>query len=644
VEGDSEGLVASAPLPAWSSFPRFRQALFVSRLALACAALAHEAGAADYSELERRTIARAVPEGSELEPEPEGKLIESINIVRRPVFDDEDPVPDLVNLLHYQTRERVLARELLFKSGEPYRDELVAETERVLRAIPQLGVVLIVALKGSTPERVRVLVIARDVWSLRLNYELQGSLAPGLLLTGFFGVFPFRSSRLGSSSVVPKVNYMAVNLSEDNFLGYHTRLGGLFTLRPDTYSLGPLIAQPRLFDTAVDGVLSGGIYFNRRSGASEGSYGLVSLYQPLRSIAQRWGFWLGAAWAVQYVRFYKGVEPQFFDADVTAEDDRIPHVYHAEIVRAGGEVTRSFGRKLKRDITFGVELARRKFQAAAPPEVARAALAEFVREQVRMSDTRLSPFVQLELRTSEFLTTRDVETLSLQESFVLGPATALRLYPALRAVSSSRDLLGVVSWAGHTLPLSDGFLRVVAGSSIEHADAARHQATAQAALRIVSPRFELGRFVLDAVTVSTYRNYLNTKLQLGGDTRPRGYPISEFTGKSASAGSVEFRSGAVNILSARVGAVAFYDVGGAYESPSLEALHQSVGVGLRILFPQVNRDVFRLDWAAPLTRGAGDYRPFPGGFFFSFYQAFGIPGLRLPQLLGAETTLIPQSE
>ena len=73
--------------------------------------------------------------------------------------------------------------------------------------------------------------------------------------------------------------------------------------------------------------------------------------------------------------------------------------------------------------------------------------------------------------------------------------------------------------------------------------------------------------------------------------------------------------------------VLFYDAGDAADGVANFQPKQSVGFGIRTLFPQVNRLVFRFDFAFPLNRG-----PFPEtgsnalvppfGFFFAFDQAF----------------------
>ena len=570
---------------------------------------ARPALAVENSELEERSIAHALGPHPDRDHTPDGKRIESVEIVGLPVFDDDDPVPDLFNILHVQTRDYVIRRELLFQPGERYDADRVQETLRNLQLLPQFGVVVIVALHGAEPGQVRLVVIVRDVWSLRLNYELQGT---------------------------PKsINYLFVNLSEDNLLGTRTRLGGIFTLQPDRYSVGALAVYPRVSGSKVDAFALGRVFVNLDTGKAEGSQATVSVYRPLISLADKWAFLSGVGWDVEQTRVYS-------DRRLVLSKEGLPLAYHTSVVRGGGEITRSFGQRQKFDLPFGAELVRRDYAATRAADVSPETYAAFVRHELPVSDTRLSPFFMLEHRTSRFLATRDVETLSLQESFSLGQQAALRVYPAMRGLGSSRDLLGTVAWLGYTWPWENGLVRGVGSSSIEQADAGRSQASAQAALRVVSPRLGFARLVADSALVSTYRNYLNRKLVLGGDSRPRGYVSAIFRGASGFAGTLELRTFAVNILSARVGAVVFYDVGGTGNAVRDITLHQSVGAGLRILFPQLNRQCFRVDWAAPLTPGQGRIpdRTLPGGVYFTFGQAFDLPKLKLPEILGADTTLL----
>ena len=61
---------------------------------------------------------------------------------------------------------------MLLREGDRYSQALVDETIRNLRQLPQLSVVLVVATVGSAPDRVGVVVITKDVWSLRASWDV----------------------------------------------------------------------------------------------------------------------------------------------------------------------------------------------------------------------------------------------------------------------------------------------------------------------------------------------------------------------------------------------------------------------------------------------------------------------------------------
>jgi hypothetical protein len=118
------------------------RAVFVRSLWLAVAvfglARTSHAQLGGYSTLERSVIEQKLSERSlSLEPAPEGKRIEEIQIVPLDVFDERDPMPDFVNVFHATTREHVIRRELLFEEGMPYRAALVDESARNLRTLIQ---------------------------------------------------------------------------------------------------------------------------------------------------------------------------------------------------------------------------------------------------------------------------------------------------------------------------------------------------------------------------------------------------------------------------------------------------------------------------------------------------------------------------
>jgi outer membrane protein assembly factor BamA len=117
---------------------------------------------------------------------------------------------------------------------------------------------------------------------------------------------------------------------------------------------------------------------------------------------------------------------------------------------------------------------------------------------------------------------------------------------------------------------------------------------------------------------------------LGGDNRLRGYPSNYFVGHSAVANNLEFRSRPVEILKLQLGGAAFYDVGGVWDGEESLDMSQSAGFGMRALFPQLDRVVFRVDVGFPLAKGGLPPGVSPMSFFASFEQAFPMPNIQPP--------------
>jgi hypothetical protein len=470
-------------------------------------------------------------------------------------------------------------------------------------------VVLIVPVRGAADDRLRLVVVVRDIWSLRLNWDVAAANA--------------------------EIVELELNPSEENVLGTHLSVGGLFSLDPGTYSFGGLASQRRILGTELEASISGNLIYRRSDGKPEGSSGSFSYRKPLVSSDQRWGFGTIVYFFDGVTRSYLGTEQATFDAEATpGVDDAIPIAFSSERHVGGFEVVRSFGSAVRSDLSLGVEADRRSYGHDPLPGVAPEAEGEFRRTWLPVSDTRLSPFAQLRMREERFLRTTELETLGLQEDVRLGAQALLRVYPASKSVGSTRTLLGSFAGVAYTATASDGLVRAVLDHRLEYELEGRHVATVAGRLRLASPRFPLGRFVADGLVLSRYQNYLNRRASVGGDTRLRGYAASEFSGTDALLANAELRTRGIDVLSVQVGLAAFYDVGHIADSlAALDARH-SLGLGFRFLIPQLDRVVFRVDWGVPLSRG---YDPLPGAFFATFGQAFSLPELAVTTLTSPVT-------
>ncbi len=557
----------------------------------------------EYSPYERESIRVGLERtGLELEAAPEGKVIEGYDVVTLDVFEQRDPIPTFLNVFHWTSRPYTVARELLLRPGQPYRKVVIDETARNLRKLSaQISLVLVVPVKGHAPGTVRVLLITKDVWSLRLNSNFR--YAGGL-------------------------DYLYLQPSEQNVFGTHHVAALDFTLYPLSYSLGGLYRLPWVAGTRTQASANLGVVVNRARDRAEGSYGTLVLTRPLFSTRTEWAWEARGQWSNDVGRRYSNGRLAAFDAKDTPEKDGIPWQYRRNTWLARLQAVRSFGWALKHDVTFGLESKALRFHTFDTAAFDPVGVAEFQRRVLPRTDTRVGPFLQWQSYKNDYLRVLDVEILGLQEDYRLGHDVIARVYPVLRTLGATRDFLGGSLRLQWTQALGDGLVR---GSveGIAEAQSDRFTDTSlESRLRIVTPRTGVGRLVFDGGFVRRFKNYLNANESLGGETRPRGWPTRYLFGPNAAAYSLEFRTRPVELLKTQWGLVAFADAGDAYASGAEFKLHHSVGAGVRALFPQFDRVAFRLDAGFPVARGGLPPGVAPMSVVFTVDQAFSFPSIR----------------
>jgi hypothetical protein len=559
----------------------------------------------DYSPYEQEAIDLTLERlGLDVEPSPEGKTVERIEIVTLEVIEPRDPAPGFLNVFHVVSKRATIERELLVQAGEPYRKVLVDETARNLRSLAQLSVVLCVPVRGTTPDRVGLVVITKDIWSLRLNSDVRYS-SGGLEL-------------------------LVLQPSEINLLGSHHTISARYELDPASWSTGAQYIIPRLTDHQLRVSAYGNVIVNRDSGNTEGSFGGVSVGRQLLTSRTPWSWLTSTAWLYQTTRRFVDARLTTFDAEVTPQDDAIPYEYKTRRILHRSSVTRSYGWAVKNDFSFGAEYDAREYEVPESETVDPAALQEFRDVRVPSSSTRLSPFVQYTGYTTDFVRVLDFETLGLQEDYRLGHSAIVKLYPASEDLGSTRTLFGVFAAAQYTVPFIDGLVRVGVESETEMEPDRLADGSIQGSWRVITPRLGFGRLLVDTVVLHRYRNFLNRMSLLGGNGRLRGYPSNYFVGESVAASNLEYRSRPVEILTLQLGGAAFYDAGVVRDGVKTFDVHQSAGFGMRALFPQLDRVVFRVDVGFPLAEGGLPEGVAPVSFFAALEQAFPMPNIQPP--------------
>jgi hypothetical protein len=623
----------------------------VRRFTLALALVTAFAASAHATETKRRALSAYEQEsvqlalkriGGTIEDAPEGKRIEAIEIVTFEMIEARDPAPQIVNWIHRVTRDPIIRREVLFSTGQPFNWRTSDETERNVRALGLFSVVIAVPVRGSTPDSVRYMILTKDVWSLRVGWNAR-----------------FRFPTEGGGLPTPVVDYLSLRPMEFNLLGTGRTAFGTLVFSRTTTTVGLGYVEPRLGGTRLRVEASANAVLNCASGDLEGTSGRFVFSRPLYSTRTHWSFSSGASWShglAELSNVNAAAESTDGDAIKAGAICSANHTErYAEAVEGGRTAlmpkryeydtqsftqafTRSFGVITKLDLGFGLEAVRVAYSPVptgpieAGPSMLEGPLNALERYNAERDYERriasfrgyqrLSPYFSISNYTTHFQNAINVETLGLQEPYRTGPIASLKIYPALEAVGSSRDLLGISVGASYTHRLGTGYAKAGGYHSVELGALRDTDAGAGAYLRINSPSWLFGRLVFDTRINSRYFNYYRTSYVLGGTDRLRGYQSPVVAGPDSVVANLELRTEPLSIFSTMLGGVVFYDVGDAGQRFARLRAKQAAGFGVRFLAPQLDRDVFRIDLGFPIPRDA------PGGevtFVATFGQAFGSP-------------------
>ncbi len=511
--------------------------------------------------------------GREVELSPEGQRVEAVLVSAEDVVAESDPYPNFLNIFHVRTREAIIRREVLLEPGAPYSAALAQETARNLRNLGIFSAVRVVAVKGSAPGSVALLIITKDLWSLRLNqdWELVGSYLRRLQLQG----------------------------TETNFLGLNQRLALDFLLRPDTMSFGQTYINRRVGGSRWYLGETTSLIIGRESGKPEGTRGSVVFQRPLYSLSTPWSVNTSVSWDTSTTRVYRGTEVWQLPYPDGAP---VPFIYETRVVSGGASYTRSYGEFSKKNVTGSVAAYHRGYDAPAAAPL-NSAQREWLRaNHLPLSEEAVYTSLSLSAYQARYEVMRDVDSYALSEDYQIGHSVLVtaRYAPPVFSSAAHYAELGV---AGRYRWLwGDALTTVSAGGAIRRAlgeGAAwtnRHWATE---VHQVSPKIFGGRFVARGLLDVNIDDLFDRVTLLGGANGLRGAAQDAYSGKRMLLFNVEYRTAPFVFHTLHLGGVIFYDAGSAFDRrPNM--VH-SVGVGIRFLFPQFNVYPFRLDFGYVLN-------------------------------------------
>lgn len=571
---------------------------------------------AQYEEnLVRAALERSGFTSADIDPQPEGKIVEAIRIdASKVILPGDLPASSklpwtLLNRFHVRTRDEVIAREVLFRVGEPFRRDLFEESGRNLRTLFILSVARLVAVRGSLPDRVIVLVVTKDQWSLRLNTS-----------------FAIDQARLDA---------FGFQLAEHNLIGRNKRVSFDFTLDPGRYGFGGSYTDPRIWGSRHALKIVGMAFFNRRTNDVEGGQLAFSIGRPLFALRTRFSWEAQLTYIQDIQRYFSGGDLFLRRVGPAGMEESVPDVFTRRVILSSAKLTYSTGlvRKANFSVGFRVQDSRYGLPVDFPAEISPAARAAYAAILPR-SESASGPFVSLDLFTARFVRLQNIQTLALSEDFRLGPQLTLEARFAARHFGLNSDFGEVTANFSDQRYFRDNLFLIgaQAGLRVQSGVYPGSRLVNQYVLltvRETSPKFGPLRLHLYGRIHLRAHDLDNQRLTLGSDSALRGFAPRQFQGNSQYRVNAELRTTALNLWTVHVGGVLFYDGGDApvalnnYDRSGTfrrAGYHQDVGIGARILLPQFNRDVVRLDLAFPFERDPmGAYVP---RFSAEFGQAF----------------------
>lgn len=537
-------------------------------LALLCCAATPSAALAEPSPaLKHATLAISTETAPDpLAPERLEKLgavLGDVRISNSDIFDLDDPQENgafyrIINALHIQTREEVIRRQLLLHTGDPYSQDVVAETERLLRTNKYLQSAEVRPIQLENG-KVDLEVVTEDTWTLSpdISFSYKGGASTG--------GFEFEEANLLGTGSDVKLGYKSRVERNQAYFGYRDNQLGASRMQLDLWG-----AQ-----------------------ASDGSSYRLMLEQPFYALDAR------RAGGV-YLQTFDQVDPLYQLGEVYDEvrhDARRFEVFHGW---SEGLVHDHVSR-----YKIGLGYDAHSFDAVDSMQISPYAPAD--RRDVY-------PFVAWEWLENHFEQTQNADNIARIEDRFLGSRVAARLGYASTALGSDDDAWVYALEAQRSARLFGDTVMLHGGLRGRQAsrdpDSYRFETGARWYHR-QSPKRLMYAELSGAVAEQPDTD---EQLTIGGDNGLRGYPMRYQAAKAVAMLTLEqrFYTDWYPFRLFRVGAVMFADVGrawGVYGTPDADlGLLRDVGVGLRIGNSRSSRgSMLHIDVAYPLD-GPADIR------------------------------------
>ncbi len=531
-----------------------------------------------------------------IDENPKGKPIGEISIVNLEVFGPDTAWLQGLNAIHHTTLESTIRNELLAKPGDIWNDALIQETERIARN-PKLSSFLVaIPIRSDNAGHVDLLIVTRDIWSLRTNSEVIN-----------------QDGRL---------TFLEVAAAENNIFGRRKHASFIFGMDQGEYAFSGRWRDLNVMGKRWQLTLRPRIIVGRASGNYEGTQSYTRLAYPLWSLGSRWGFEFLSTHKTSIARNFEGGSLATYDDPSTEDMEEIPQEYRLRDFALRSDLRYSLGHQYKHTFSAGYEFLSLRPGIIEVPGVPMEVASHFGAELLPREEVSSAFTLGFEFFEARYHTYRNLNGYDLPEVKQVGASLTANIALALREIGSDRGFFRSSLQVGYLLKLpAEALLSFTIGfdSRLEHL---HHKLEAidishRVSWFAASPALKHLRLVIFGETSLRKNVKDNVLVHLGGQADLRGYQVGTFTGTSYYRSSVEIRSLPSRVGSLRVGYLAFWDVGDAADSAGALRTHHSLGFGVKALIPQTGESLMFLHWSLPVDRDADH---FPGQIAVGFGQ------------------------
>ena len=528
-----------------------------------------------------REIDRALAElGLEAEHDPYWLEICEIRQRSYAIIAEDDWLPMWLNVFHRVTRERVVARANTLSPGEPFTELGYRDSERAIRDPFVFSVVAVVPTVSDTEGCVDLLLVTRDVWSLKI--------------TGYI------------ESVGSTITELHIGASESNVFGTADTLAFGATRTRGSWSLGPAYLSRHLAGSRVTLYEDFDLVIDREVGGLEGTRNVLQIARPLYDSNVPWGWSTTIQHDFSIRRRHLGNEVNRWPVGSFDVEER----YRSRFAGGSFAVTRSWGTHFKHNLTPGWQGTWREVEPISyDPEVPEHALNVYEAVRLPRSETVVGPTLSYDFFENRHFRLQNYATYGVGEEIRQGHFVHVGFLASEPALGSTNRFLQESATLAYRLRLgADAFISASVENTARLSDRVE-DLSVSGTLRIVTPAVTAGRFVIRATRTDLLQNEGNSILSVGGDGALRGYAAGAFQGDRLVQGNLEWRSLPLRILTARIGMVVFVDAASVWYATDQSVWHGSAGLGVRVVIPALSTTVRAGDLAFPFEQTTSRYLP-----------------------------------